>query len=167
MIKIENFVGPTDEQFEAASRRDGVILEFLPVVMDITAPLFFWKQLDAYKVDTVSDSCSTMHTLAKNPFTPDDFSFENLGQVVDDDAEQVIGHLNWLRAKWQETGEKRYWRAIVEFLPSGFMQRRTWSGNYAVLERICAQRRGHKLGEWSDFIDFVKENAPRSDDLIF
>lgn len=144
-------------------------LRQLPVIMDIEAPLYWWKQMDQYKVGTVTDSCSTMHTLTKAPFKVFDFSvdFNDLPEFGGWFVNEVIGALNKLRDAYNETGDKVYWETINQLLPQSYNQRRTWSANYETLRTICKQRSGHKLGEWSEFIEFVRTRVPYAPDLIF
>lgn len=138
-------------------------LRQLPVTLEITAPLYWWKQMDQYKVGTVTDSCSTMHKLTDRPFEPGDFS--PLGDGFEMDA--TLETLNGWRDTYVETKDMRYWRAINGLLPQGYNQKRTWSGNYEVLRTICRQRAGHKLSEWADFIDWIRERAPFAEELVF
>ena len=126
------------------------------VSMDIMMPLFWWKEMDTYKVGTVANSCSTMHTLSKNPLTGANFSFDPAptGEVLQM-REDIIKKCEELRLKYLETKDKMYWKSLVELLPSAFLQERTWTGNYEVLRTICHQRKGHKLREWEYFIKCV------------
>lgn len=161
-------------------------LRQLEVIMDIKAPLYWWKQLDTYKIHTTADSESTMHTMTKVPFEIDDFSIDHLSYVEESEDEQfpifdndvlmdgeqyleehVINTLNALREKYLETNDKSYWYAINELLPQSYTQTRTWSANYPVLFNICAQRAGHKLPEWHGFISTILELTPYFKELYF
>ena len=138
------------------------------VSMDITAPLYWWKEMDTYKVGTVANSESTMHTLSKNPITRECFSFDKfneepqwcgMGLASEPDIEfiqnEIIGYCEFLRQKFLDTKDKQYWRALIQLLPESWNQTRTWTGNYEVLANIVTQRKTHKLQEWVDFCEVV------------
>lgn len=212
MIKIENFVGPSPEQWMAAirgmrnpknswgrldssagggkggfslgandknlarglclqGREHRKFLRQLPVIMDITAPIYWWRQMDQYKIGTVTDSCSQMHTLLKKPFQTTDFSFDGMSGVYGEAAKPLVDYLNRLRDEWlkteNESAKKTLWVSILQLLPQSHNQRRTFSANYEVLRTICRQREGHKLSEWADFIQWVRENVPYAEELVF
>lgn len=162
------------------------VLRQLPVIMDITAPLYWWKQMDQYKVGTVTNSESTMHTITKSPFTLDDFSLEHFKQLDGIelprslaeamfgfnamDGEEcfentVISLLNDLRDEYLDTKDKESWYALNEFLPQSYNQKRTWSANYEVLLTIMAQRIDHKLSEWNELIICWLKEVPYLLDL--
>lgn len=147
------------------------------VSMDITAPLYWLKEFDTYKVATVANSESTMHKLATTPITRECFSFDGgLDELMDkDSAEQyyvdeygsymffshiMIEMCEQLRKKFVETGEKRYWRALIQLLPTSWNQKRHWTASYATLANIAKARANHKLEEWSAFIRYINEHAP-------
>jgi hypothetical protein len=141
------------------------------VYMDITAPIYFYKQLDAYKVGTVRNSCSTMHTITNKEFTLDDFSCENL--IGDEPIptttfstrnmlKSIIGSLNILREMYAETQNKKYWHEIIQILPSSYNQKSTFMLNYEVLASIYHSRKNHKLTEWQTFCEWI-ENLPYSE----
>ena len=137
------------------------------VTVDITAPLFWWKEADQYKVGTVTDSTSTMHKLMSKPFTPDLFEFDSVEKEM---AGSICEHLEYWRQRYlgeaDQTVKKQLWRAIVEVLPEGWMQMRTWSGDYAVLRNMYFQRKNHKLKEWSDdFVGWIR-TLPYAEQLI-
>ena len=140
------------------------------VSMDITAPLYWWKEFDTYKVGTVSNSCSTMHTIHKKEFSLDDFSIEH---VSDDSLEvnykyvkywnkpidalvDLIDILNACREKYLETKDKKWWWQLVQLLPTSYNQRRTITMNYENVITIIKQRSGHKLDEWNLLIEELK-----------
>lgn len=138
------------------------------VSMDITAPLYWWKEMDTYKVGTIANSESTMHTLSKNPITRGCFSFDKfneepqwcgMGLVSEPDIEfiqnEIIGYCEFLRQKFLDTKDNQYWRALIQLLPESWNQTRTWTGNYEVLANIITQRKTHKLKEWVDFCEAV------------
>lgn len=133
------------------------------VSMDITAPLYWWKEMDTYKVATVANSESTMHRLAKTPITKECFSFDNDIKEPDewfDVSSDLVRDCERLRQHYLETQDKRYWRALIQLLPSAWNQKRHWTGNYSTLLNIGHSRENHKLSEWDEFIGFLKKNAP-------
>lgn len=123
-------------------------MRFLVVTMDVTAPLYWWKEFDTYKVGTVANSCSTMHTVADRPFTLDDFSHEQLTRASMQAMSALIDVLNYNRDHYKATNEKEYWWQIIQLLPSSYNQRRTVLLNYEVLASIYHARKDHKLDEW-------------------
>lgn len=136
------------------------------VSVDITAPLYWWKEMDQYKVGTVTNSCSTMHKIASKEFEWDDFSFEHL---LPDEATDFMRHLvyglNYYRQKFLETKDKKYWWQMIQLLPSSYNQTRTWTANYEVLCNIYHARKNHKLDEWHTFCNAI-ENLPYAKELI-
>ena len=133
------------------------------VSVDITAPLYWWKEFDTYKVGTVSNSCSTMHKIHSNKITDEDFSIDEgmLGYFVD-----TIVECERLREKYLETKNKKYWRALIQLLPSSYNQRRTITLNYETLYNIYGSRRNHKLDEWSvGFMNWI-ESLPYAEELL-
>ena len=137
----------------AAGTEHRKFLRMIYVTVDVTAPLYWWKECDTYKVGTTANSCSTMHTLTKRPFTMDDFSFEDL---IEEDAKAVVATFEEMRQAYNETKDQRVWRCLITLLPSGFMQRRTLGLNYEVLLSIHRQRKNHKLTEWHTFCDWIE-----------
>ena len=141
-------------------------MRFITVSCDITAPLYWWKEYDTYKVGTVANSCSTMHTITNKEFTPDDFSHEHLssfscaGSSYEFDAMDwlysTIRRLNLLRDCYLQTKDKNYWWQIIQLLPSSYNQRRTVLLNYEVLLNMYHARKNHKLDEWRDFCEWVE-----------
>ena len=227
MIKIENVVAPSTEQWEAIIRgcrnpmnswgksdsyypeeyrygdlpSDAVdigdndlnlmkrlcsagtdhrkFMRMITVYVDITAPLYWLKEIDQYKVGTVSNSCSTMHKIHAKEFTLGDFSCEHLGDdwndrknLVDYNGEYfntplnvmrwIIEVLNNYRDLYLETKDKKYWYEMIQLLPSSYNQRRTYLLNYEVLANIYKSRRNHKLNEWHEFCDWI-ETLPYSE----
>ena len=133
-------------------------LRMLPVMMDITAPLYWWKEFDTYKVGTVANSCSTMHKIADKEFTLDDFSVENLYEdVIDRPFRDIIDCLNFFRGLYIQNNDKDDWWQMIQLLPSSYNQKRTVFLNYAVLANMYHQRKGHKLDEWHDFCDMIEK----------
>lgn len=145
-------------------------MRMITVYLDITAPLYWWKEFDTYKVGTVANSCSTMHKIAAKEFTLDDFSCEHLisnaqiynGYVPTAVLECTIGALNEFRELYLETKNKAYWWQMIQLLPSSYNQKRTVMLNYEVLANIYKSRRNHKLDEWHTFCDWV-ESLPYSE----
>ena len=140
------------------------------VSMDITAPLYWWKEMDTYKVGTVANSTSTMHTIYKSPITKDKFSFDNnnlpvLGYTYDVYINDVLTMCENLRKQYCATEDKRYWRALIQLLPNAWNQTRTWTANYQVLRNIYNSRKNHKLSEWHTFCEEI-EKLPYSKELI-
>lgn len=130
--------------------------------MDITAPLYWWKEFDTYKVGTVANSCSTMHTICDKEFEPDDFSHEYLDEASPVDLglyvpslflSAIIKMLNQFRNLYLQTNDKKYWYSIIQMLPSSYNQKRTVMLNYEVLANIYEQRKNHKLDEWREFCE--------------
>ena len=147
-------------------------MRMLIVFCDITAPLYWWKEYDTYKVGTVGNSCSTMHKIHEKEFTRDDFSWEHL---FDDDRgacgfyldtlDCVIGALNDARTQYRRTKDKRYWWQMIQLLPTSYNQTRTVEVNYAVLRNMYHARKNHKLDEWHTFCEWV-ETLPYAKELI-
>ena len=143
-------------------------LRMIHVQMDVTAPLYWWKEADTYKVGTTANSCSTMHKIAAKEFTIDDFSHDHLfndavvynGYVSTSVLECVIGALNEFRNLYLETKDKRYWWQMIQLLPSSYNQRRTWDMSMETLLSILHQRKNHKLDEWNEFRDICLEQVP-------
>ena len=138
------------------------------VSVDIIAPLYWWKEFDTYKVATVSNSCSTMHKITSKPIELSDFSLDNFeikdeGIDLEDMFINVISDCELLRAKYLKTKNKKYWRGLIQLLPSSYNQRRTITLNYETLYNIYGSRRNHKLDEWS--VGFMKwiESLPYSE----
>lgn len=130
-------------------------LRMINVTVDITAPLYWWKEFDTYKIGTVANSCSTMHTITDKEFTIDDFSHEYMFgsmSVID----TIVDCLNYNRDKYLETKDKAYWWQIIQLLPSSYNQKRTIQLNYQVLKRIYKARCNHKLDEWREFCEWTK-----------
>ena len=126
------------------------------VWMDITAPLYWWKEFDTYKVGTVADSCSTMHKIHSKEFVMDDFSHEHLADSAMDVLETTVRYLNHFRDQFNKTKDKDAWWNMIQLLPSSYNQKRTVMMNYEVCARIIEQRSNHKLDEWHDLIRVLK-----------
>ena len=171
----QNFcIGPNDKQLMMALRNAGTdhrkFMRMIVVYLDITAPLYWWKEFDTYKVGTVANSCSTMHKIQEKEFTLEDFSCEHLldhaetynGYVSTSVLECVIGALNEFRKLYLKTKNKAYWWQMIQLLPSSYNQRRTVMLNYEVLANMYKSRRHHKLDEWHTFCDWI-EGLPYSE----
>ena len=132
-------------------------LRMINVTCDITAPLYWWKEYDTYKVGTVANSCSTMHKIHAKEFDISDFSWEHLNErsLVIFDA--IIDELNFNRNAFIETKDKGYWHQMIQLLPTSYEQKRTVQLNYQVLKNIYFARRNHKLDEWHTFCDWIEE----------
>jgi hypothetical protein len=128
------------------------------VSIDITAPLYWWKEMDLYKIGTTTNSTSTMHLIHKRDLVLDDFSLDNVinNQLALKYFNDYLETINHFRRKFVETKNKEYWRLMIEMLPSSFNQTRTWTGNYENLYNIYNQRKNHKLTEWREFCEFVE-----------
>ena len=131
-------------------------LRMINVTCDITAPIYWWKEFDTYKVGTVANSCSTMHKIHDKEFTLNDFSNEHLtaGDYVV--LEHTIDCLNKNRILFLREKDKSYWYSMIQLLPSSYNQKRTVQLNYEVLLNMCHARRNHKLDEWHTFCDWVE-----------
>lgn len=164
-------IGPNDQKLMTALRNAGTdhrkFMRMITVYVDITAPLYWWKEFDTYKVGTVANSCSTMHKIHAKEFTVDDFSHEHLftEENLRYDAEPdslkllntIIDALNVYRLAYLEEGDKSIWWQMIQLLPSSYNQKRTVMLNYEVLANIYKSRKNHKLDEWSvGFIDWIK-----------
>ena len=134
----------------------------ITVTMDITAPLYWWKEYDTYKVGTVANSCSTMHKIQAKEFELDDFSHEHLEEYPKWLLSEVIVELNKNREDFNRTKDKDYWWQMIQLLPTSYNQKRTVHLNYEVLGTIYHQRRHHKLDEWHVFCDMI-ETLPYSE----
>ena len=126
------------------------------VTMDITAPLYWWKEYDTYKVGTVANSCSTIHKIQAKAFTLNDFSTEHLDYIGLETMRVIIRRLNRNRTLFNETKDKVYWWQMIQLLPTSYNQKRTVHLNYEVLGTIYHQRRHHKLDEWHVFCNTIK-----------
>lgn len=147
------------------------------ISMDITAPLYLFKELDTYKIATVSNSCSTMHKITSSEITEENYSFDPepdkpLTDLPTDDyirildiKNRAVADVEWLRKKYNETKDKRYWRLLVQINPDGWLQKRTWTGNYQNLRNMYFARKNHKLIEWRQFCQII-EQLPYSKELI-
>jgi hypothetical protein len=182
-------VGPNDHdlmlRLARAGSVDGKFRRMIAVYVDITAPLYWWKEFDTYKVGTVANSCSTMHKIHAKEFTLEDFSCEHLscwgaaprgnitGDLMDETVSDfsydymgalmaIIYALNSARAEFLKRQDKRYWWQMIQLLPSSYNQKRTVMLNYEVLSNIYQHRRNHKLDEWRELCKWI-EGLPYSE----
>ena len=146
----------------SAGTDHGKFMRMITVYLDVTAPLYWWKEFDTYKVGTVANSCSTMHKIHSKEFTLDDFSHEQLNEKSLYMLNETVRYLNAVREAFVETKDKEYWWQMIQLLPSSYNQRRTVMLNYAVLRNIYHARKDHKLDEWHTFCDWI-ESLPYSD----
>ncbi len=136
------------------------------VSVDITAPIYWWKEMDTYKIGTTANSTSTMHKLTSRPITEEDFTFDDDWDLTYNIAKNnIIIICESLRKKYINTKDKRYWRALIQLLPESYNQTRTWTANYAILRNIYFQRKNHKLQEWHQFCEWIK-TLPCGEELI-
>lgn len=181
----EVLIGENDLNLMTTLRNAGTdhrkFMRMIVVYLDITAPLYWWKEFDTYKVGTVANSCSTMHKIHAKEFTLDDFSHEHLLSMANNDAGDAlflndannirvdgddllgltINVLNYYRGRYIKTKDKRYWWQMIQLLPTSYNQKRTVMLNYEVLANIYKSRKDHKLDEWHTFCDWI-EGLPYS-----
>lgn len=163
----QNFcIGPNDKQLMMALRNAGTdhrkFMRMITVYLDITAPLYWWKEFDTYKVGTVANSCSTMHKITDKTFELDDFSHEHLGFQSVRVLKDTIKVMNDFREEFIKDHEKENWWQLIQLLPSSYNQKRTVMLNYEVLANIYKSRRHHKLDEWHTLCDRI-ESLPYSE----
>lgn len=158
-------VGQNDFDLMTTLRNAGTdhrkFMRMITVYLDITAPLYWWKEFDTYKVGTVANSCSTMHKIAAKEFTLDDFSHEHLGFQSVRVLKDTIKVMNDFREEFIKNHEKENWWQMIQLLPSSYNQKRTVMLNYEVLANIYKSRRHHKLDEWHTLCDWI-ESLPYS-----
>ena len=135
------------------------------VSVDITAPLYWWKEYDTYKVATVANSTSTMHKIHSRPFSLEDFSTDHMDAKTLEEMQHLVEFLEKLRLKYMENKDKQYWYDMIQLLPSSYNQMRTCTLNYETLRNIHQARRHHKLAEWHTLCDWI-ESLPYAADLI-
>ena len=162
-------VGATDlnlmQRLAKAGTEHRKYMRMMPVYARITAPLYWWKEADTYKVGTVANSCSTMHKIQEKEFTLEDFSCEHLGPSSIANLKNIIKCMNDYREEFLKDSEKHNWWQMIQLLPSSYNQTRNVMLNYEVLCDIYKQRRNHKLDEWRDFCSWI-ENLPYSELII-
>ena len=184
LIECKNFfIGDNDldllQRLIAGGSEHRKFMRQIMVSVDITAPMYWWKEFDTYKIGTTANSTSTMHKLASKPITIEDFEMDDFERVkvfdrepyssddfTDELWDYIIDICETLRQRYIETKDKRYWKELIRILPESYLQTRTVTMNYENLYSIVRQRKGHKLSEWAQFIDWV-HTLPYADELIF
>lgn len=165
----EIFLGVNDEKLMKTLVAGGPVhakfRRMLPVFITLSAPLYWWKEADTYRVGVVRNSCSTMHKIQAKEFTLDDFSTENLNDYALQNLKQTIEVLNYNRERFLKTKDKEYWWQLIQLLPSSYNQKATIMVNYEVLYNMYMWRKNHKLDEWHTFCDMI-ETLPYVDILI-
>lgn len=179
------FIGPADmelaQKLIIAGNEHAKFMRQIFVSVDITAPLYWWKEFDTYKVGTVANSTSTMHKLSAQPITKEMFDFiDNNDDLIVSQGKSICGEWEYvfsdyiddivdmcenLRLKFIETGDAAYWKALIQILPNAYLQTRTVTMSYANLRNIYFQRQHHKLTEWHEFCDWI-QTLPYSKELI-
>ena len=176
-------LGPKDldlaQRMIRAGNSDRKFLRQIMVSVDITAPLYWWKEFDTYKVGTVANSTSTMHKLSSTPITKECFEMDDFDEdmmmyekepympdtYMSEFWDMFINDLEYLREKYNETKDKRYWKELIRLLPESWLQTRTVTLNYEILRNIYSQRKNHRLTEWHQFCDWIK-TLPYGQELI-
>ena len=161
-------VGPEDAQLMknlvAAGTDHSKFMRQIGVSMDITAPLYWWKEFDTYKVGTTANSCSTMHKIHEKRFEREDLSIEHIHNCEEHHwmvtMDNIISSLNAAREKYLETKDKEYWWQMIQLLPSSYNQKRTVTLNYAVLRNQYHARKNHKLDEWRNYCQCIETMLP-------
>ena len=157
-----DLIGQNDEQLMLALAKapeERKYLRMIHVQFDVTAPLYWWKEFDTYKVGTVANSCSTMHKIHEKEFTLDDFSHEHLDRFSTEVLGWTIKALNGSREDYMKSKSKDDWWQMIQLLPSSYNQRRTIDLNFEVLLKQYRERKNHKLDEWHIDCDWIKEIA--------
>ena len=157
-----DLIGQNDEQLMLALAKAPEERKYLRMIhaqFDVTAPLYWWKEFDTYKVGTVANSCSTMHKIHSKEFTANDFSLEHLLSENTVYFGKTLERLNNARRKFLDTKDKKYWWQMIQLLPSSYNQRRTIDLNFEVLLKQYRERKNHKLDEWHTYCDWIKEIA--------
>lgn len=144
------------KQLVKAGTDHSKFMRMITVTCDITAPLYWWKEFDTYKVGTVRNSCSTMHTIHKKEFELEDFSHEYLCGMAADVMRRTILVLNLFREQYLMGKDTNDWYQMIQLLPSSYNQRATVQMNYAVLRNMYHARKNHKLTEWNDFCEWIE-----------
>lgn len=167
-------IGPNDlalmKKLVKAGTDHRKFMRMITVYVDITAPLYWWKEFDTYKVGTVANSCSTMHKIHTKRFERADFSIEHLENCNEEHwmvcIDNIISSLNVAREKYIATEDKKYWWQMIQLLPSSYNQKRTVMLNYEVLANIYKSRKNHKLDEWRELCKWI-EKLPYSELITY
>lgn len=161
-------IGPNDlkllTNLAKAGSDEAKFRRMIVVYVDITAPMYWWKEADTYKVGTVRNSCSTMHKIHAKEFTLDDFSYDHIGSA-ESELQRCIDILNIARRTFINTKDKAHWWSMIQLLPSSYNQRATLMLNYEVLANMYHARKNHKLDEWREFCRWI-ETLPYAEELI-
>ena len=175
-LVVEYVIGPDDmnlaQRLIVGGSEHRKFLRQIFVSVDITAPLFWWKEFDTYKIGTVANSTSTMHKIMSKPFSLGMFEIDDFEEIERADFEEILRICNKYRTLYFEykdyhsTFAKKYWKALIRMLPESWLQTRTITMNYEILRNIAHQRKGHKLSEWKSFIDWAK-TLPYAEEFIF
>lgn len=173
------FIGPNDmnlaQRLIKAGSEHRKFMRQIFVSVDITAPLYWWKECDQYRINVTTNSTSTMHKLTSRPITLDCFEMDDYNPItmpLDKDIninifeKIIIPYCEQLRQEYLKTKDKKYWKELIRVLPESWLQTRTWTCNYENLLNICKQRKGHKLQEWNSFIAWVK-TLPYANEFIW
>ena len=164
------YVGPRDRELMDKLHNAGTdhrkFMRMIVVYVDITAPLYWWKEFDTYKVGTVANSCSTMHKIHDKEFTLDNFSYEHLRDTSLEGLKKQIEYLNEVRSAYLKTSNKEWWWQMIQLLPTSYNQKRTVMLNYEVLANIYKSRKNHKLDEWHLFCDWIEEFMPLKELIV-
>lgn len=165
-----NFIlGPNDLDLALRLRKAGSdhrkYVRQILVSVDITAPFYWWKEYDTYKIATVANSCSTMHKIHSKPFTMEDFSVDHMTPSTKEFMQTVVDKLEEIRLRYNETKNKEDWYDLIQLLPTNYNQMRTCTFNYETLINIYYARKDHKLAEWHTFCDWIK-TLPYAEEII-
>jgi len=159
-VGFQSYIGEDDlalaKKLAAGGPTHGKYLRMITVYLDITAPLYWWKEFDTYKVGTVANSCSTMHKIHAKEFALEDFSHEHMLQFSLDALMHTVRILNLYREEYLKTKDKKYWWQMIQLLPASFNQKRTVMLNYEVLRNMYTSRKEHKLNEWREFCAWIE-----------
>ena len=162
-------LGPNDLDLAKRLRRAGSdhrkFIRQIFVSVDITAPMYWWKEYDTYKIATVANSTSTMHKIAAKPFELDDFSHDHMNETALESLKATIAVLEQLRQEYLQSKDKQVWYSMIQLLPTSYHQLRTCSFNYETLVNIYHARKNHKLEEWHTVCDWIR-TLPYAADLI-
>ena len=160
VVKTFNGIGPNDHDLMMRLRNAGTdhrkFMRMITVYLDVTAPLYFWKEFDTYRVGVEKNSCSTMHKIHAKEFTLDDFSCEKLYDPLGD-LRPIVDRLNFYRERYLKTKDKNDWWQMIQLLPTSYNQKRTVMLNYEVLANIYKSRKNHRLDEWHTLCDWIEE----------
>ena len=158
---VDYVIGANDKDLMQRLNKGGPVhakyRRMITVYVDITAPLYWWKEFDTYKIGTVANSCSTMHKIHEKEFTLDDFSHEHLTMQNRMLLEDIIAVLNRCRANFNSTGDKLWWQQMIQLLPTSYNQKRTVMLNYEVLVGMYRDRKYHKLIEWHNLCKWIEQ----------